>query len=374
MIKVLNIVMNLRVSSGVSSYAMNYFNKIDKTKFQIDFLELAAEKSPNDDVVKQFGGNIYYLPNKRNLKEYISSIKDFFRKNQYDIIHVHVVGPSAAIILREAKKQQVSVRIYHSHMIGIVESKIAQIKTWIATKLCVYYSTHCFACSFDAGKSVFRKHKFEVVMNGIDVDKFLFSNTVRNSKRTELNLEGKIVLGTVCRTVPEKNPYFMLDIIKECVKISRDVVFIWAGSGLLDTELREYVEKTGIRNHVRFLGSRSDVNELYQVMDAFLMPSVYEGLGIVYIEAQIAGLPTFASEGVSKTTNISPNIHYLSTKADPSIWAKQIMLSVQRNNELIRMDESHKKNAEDNGFSIEKCANNLEKLYIDAVSEKRGLS
>ena len=356
--RVLNVVMNLRVSSGVTSFIMNYYNLLDKEKYKIDFLELASLKTSNDQIVRGAGGNIYALTNSKRSVSYWKEIDLFFSKHCYDVIHIHTVGPSAALIMLAAKHHGIPIRIYHSHLTDNIESKRMKIwtKTWIyITSL---LSNRYAACTEEAGKAAFKNKKFCILKNGVDINRFIYSEESRRAFRGNFNISHDcFVIATVCRPMKQKNPFFILDIAKECLKINSSTKLIWAGNGVLDNEVRQYAEFIGIKDKVLFLGGIKNVEDVYSAADVFYLPSLYEGLGIVYIESQISGLPTFASDVVPRDTLVSDLIKYLSLNDDAEMWAENIckMRGVRDTSAAFKVSK--------HGYDIKDCINSLERLY-----------
>lgn len=142
------------------------------------------------------------------------------------------------------------------------------------------------ACSEDAGRYMFGNSSFEVVHNPIDVREFAYDMAARQKLRSELNLGNSLVIGHIVRFAPKKNHRFVVDVFKEIIRLRQDAFLLLVGDGELRTEIENYCNQIGINDKVQMLGLRNDVSRIYQAMDVFLFPSVYEGLGIVAVEAQ----------------------------------------------------------------------------------------
>ena len=179
------------------------------------------------------------------------------------------------------------------------------------------YATDYFACSELAGRWLFGDKTFEqgkvtIINNAIDLDKFKYDEKVRKEKRKELNInDDTLVVGHIGRFVAQKNHTFLIDIFSELHKKEKNSILLLIGQGPLIGEIKQKVETLGISDSVKFLGQRDDVNELYNAMDLFLFPSLYEGLGMVLIEAQANGLPCIASTEVPKNARVSKKISFV---------------------------------------------------------------
>ncbi|MEW9094153.1 MAG: glycosyltransferase family 1 protein [Clostridiaceae bacterium] len=359
-IRILYVVPNLRVCNGVASYAMNYFRHIDKNKIKIDFLLLNNIETPYYDEIKEAGSEITVLPSIKNgLRNYINAINKVFDANyKYDIVHSHVINVGA-IILKCAKKKGVKIRILHNHATKSANNKWKKIRNDIIAPIAKYYATDYFACSKMAGDSLFKGKKYEIINNAIEINKYEFNDEIRNKVRNELNISDKFVIGCVGRITYEKNPGFVLDILTKLTEINKNVILLWVGTGNLENSIKESSQKLGINKNIIFMGDRNDVHKLYQAMDVFLLTSYYEGFGIVNIEAQVAGLPTFVSDVVPIDTKVTDLIYYLSLKIGAGEWAEKIIDN--------GVNKNRKRNygflVKENRYDIDEEANMLENKY-----------
>lgn len=326
--RILVVVHRLSVSSGLTSFYMNYYTRMDLSDYQIDFLQTRDEETPYADIIKKNGGIIYTLPKYKNnrdkkLYEYVDRL---LADGRYSVIHVNISDFLATLILYYAWKNKVPHRIFHSHNTKrLGEGLKVRILCSVYDRLCIKFATNLLACTSRAGTEIFGKTKFQVINNAIHVDKFDYSEEDRNRLRKELGIkDGCIVLGTVCRQAIQKNPFFMIDILNECVRLYGDVVLLWIGTGPLYSDVVRYAKEHGLSDNLIMVGDREDICRWYSAMDAFLMPSLFEGLGIVYIEAQASGLPTFASDCVPRDSSITELIQYISLDTDKATWAKSI--------------------------------------------------
>ena len=310
--------------------------------------------------------------------------------------------------LYAAKRAKVPIRIAHSHSTA---NKKELKKTLIKNMLRPFsrmYANVYFACSELAGRwlfgnRAFNKGKVTIINNAIDVEKFIYNEEVRKKKRAELNIELQnnikqsticdknvenkdynasknnvkikesingnaknieindttLVVGNIGRFVKQKNHTFLIDIFNEIHKRNSNSILILAGQGPLMEETKAKVKELGLKNYVMFLGQRNDANELYQAMDVFLLPSLYEGLPLVGVEAQAAGLLCELSSSMTKETKILSTTNFIDIEIPTEKWAEKV-LSDYKN--FTRKNSS--KEFENNGFEIKREAKKLEEKYL----------
>lgn len=364
-VKVLVVVPNLRVSNGVTSYAMNYYRNMNPKKIKMDFLLLSSVYSPYHAEINKRKDKVHFFPdNKANAVEIIQFMDQVIKKNNYDIIHSHVLNVSS-FLFYSAAKERIKARILHSHSTITAEKKWKEIRNNFLSIIGKRLSTHLFACSKLAGSSIYGRKTFSVINNAIDVDIFLFDKKIRSEVRTDLLLDGKLVVGTVGRIALQKNPYFIVRIVESLGRIHPNSIFLWIGTGTgeLDDKIKKLVKLKNIEKHILFLGNRMDVNRLYQAMDVFILPSIYEGLPIVGIEAQASGLPVIASDNISHEVKITENLEFMSIEKTSDAWAKKILLVANNKsrknmkNELVAA-----------GYEIKTAAQQLERKYLQIAA------
>ena len=220
-----------------------------------------------------------------------------------------------------------------------------------------------FACSEEAGEWLFGKkiinnNQLKIFKNAINCTEFKFNEDKRKWMRKELGLENKLVIGHVGRFNPQKNHKFLIDIFNEVYKKNKESVLLLVGEGDLLEEMKKYVNKLQLEEAVKFLGLRSDIADLMQSMDVFLFPSKYEGLGVVLIEAQAAGLRCLTSKGTPKEADVTDTVEFLSLEKSAKEWAKIILEGNNNRNSYI-------KSINDKGYDVETNINWLTNFYID---------
>ena len=303
-------IMGKWVGGGVESVIMNYYRHLDHSKVQFDFIcDEDSTRIPYDEI-KKLGGRVFIVPKYQNLPKYLKALEKLFKENQYCIVHSNI-NTLSVFPLYAAKKAGVPIRISHSHSTSNPKEWKRNLIKNILRPFSKRYATDYFACSELAGRYLFGNKAFDqgevkIIHNAIDVDKFKFDEVARKKLRKEFGIkDSTVVIGHVGRFVQQKNHTFLVDVFKEYHKKNPDSKLLLVGSGPLEDEIKKKVERLGLKDSVLFLGQRDDINKLYSVMDVFCLPSLYEGLPVVGVEAQAAGLPCVFSDKITNDTVIT---------------------------------------------------------------------
>ena len=298
------------VGGGVESVIMNYYRHLDHSKVQFDFIcDEDSTRIPYDEI-KKLGGRVFLVPKYQNLLKYLKALEKLFKENQYRIVHSNI-NTLSVFPLYAAKKAGVPIRISHSHSTSNPKEWKRNLIKNILRPFSKRYATDYFACSELAGcylfgNKAFDQGKVKIIHNAIDIEKFKFDEVARKKLRKGFGIkDSTIVIGHVGRFVQQKNHTFLVDVFNEYYKKNPDSKLLLVGSGPLEDEIKKKVERLGLKDSVLFLGQRDDINKLYSVMDVFCLPSLYEGLPVVGVEAQAAGLPTIFSNRISKEVIVS---------------------------------------------------------------------
>lgn len=357
-LKVLMLVPNLRVSNGVTSFVMNYFNDVNHQSVQMDFALYSDRETPYYETIKQQGGKIFILPDIKNLPAHIKACNKIFSEGHYDIVHDNTLHISIPMMWC-ARQVGVPVRILHSHNSKMGETPTKELRNKIFLPILRSLATNYVACSQLAGCAMFGKRKFTVIPNVIQTKKYWFSPGTRKHVRQSMNTQDKFVIGTVGRLSEQKNPFFAIDVFAFLLQKLPNAEYWWVGSGPLQEQIKNYVEKKKLSKYVRILGSRNDVLELYQGMDAFFLPSLFEGLPLTGIEAQAMGLPILASDRITDEMVYTDLVDYVALNEPPEIWAKYL-------ESMVRLKTDRRKYAEQlrqSIFSDVGCGERIEKIY-----------
>lgn len=315
-------------SGGVEGVVMNYYRHIDRDKIQFDFIVLDNSKHIPRAEIESLGGRIYIVPTYKHFFSYIKNLKKIIKENDYKVVHSHVNALSV-FPLYAAKKVGVKIRIAHSHS---TTNKKERGRNFIKNILRLFskkYATHYFACSEFAGRWLFGDKTFDkglvtVINNAIELEKYKFNADIRNKLRAQYGLTNQFVIGHIGRFMSQKNHTFLIDIFNEVQKRRSDAKLILIGDGPLYNEIAEKVEQLGLTDKVVFTGVRSDAGEYYNAMDVFVLPSLYEGLPVVGIEAQANGLKCYFSSEMTKETKVLDTAEFLSISDGSSEWVEKI--------------------------------------------------
>ena len=337
------------VGGGVEAVVMNYYRNIDHSKIQFDFFcDDDSTNIPYEEIEK-LGGRVILIPPYQKVFKYNKILKEKLREGNYKIVHSHINTLSVFPLLA-AKSAKVPVRIAHSHSTTNKKEWKKNLLKQVLRPFAKLFATDYMCCSELAGRWLFGNKTYD---KGI----------VYLEKRKELGInDSTLVIGHIGRFVDQKNHTFLIDIFNEVYKKNNDSVLLLAGQGPLMEQTKDKVDSLGLSNNVKFLGQRSDVNELYQAFDMFLLPSLYEGLGMVLIEAQTSGLPCIASTEVPSIAKVTDNLDFLELNASIEIWTASI-LDVLSNYKR----KSYEFDVSKNGYDIKKEVKQLEEKYFNLV-------
>jgi len=351
---------------GLETLIMNLYRNIDRRKVQFDFLVHHDKIGMYEEEIKRLGGKIHRIPFVKKVGHfgYIEALDNFFKNNNYDIVHSHY-DQITGFILRSAKNNNVKVRIAHSHSTGNSNNFLVNLYKKYAQSFINDTSTDRFACGKDAGNWLYGKKKdFKILNNGIDLSNFNFDLALKNNKKKELNLESdEILIGHVGRFDEVKNHKFLLEIFNEILKIKEKSKLILIGDGILRSEIEEQIARDNLQDKVILLGVRKDVKELLNILDLVIFPSFYEGIPLTLIENQCNGLKSYISNNVSKEVDMKCNlVEFIPLEKSPEEWARIISKDLKSRNNVDT--ERIKLALKNSGYDIKEIAKWLENYYI----------
>lgn len=352
------------VGGGVEAVVMNYYRHIDRSKVQFDFIIDSDSTVVPDKEIKDLGGRLFEVPPYQHLGRYQKALGSLFEQNQWDIVHSHI-NTLSVFPLRIAKKAGIPVRIAHSHAtMGKGETKRNLMKLALRPFANVY-PTDRVACSSYAGKWLFGNNvSFTVIPNAVDVTKFRFSEGARNEMRGAWGAgDDCCVVGNLGRMESTKNQAFLIEAFARLHTEHPDSLLVIAGCGSLRESLEQEARDLGISDCVRFLGQVNDVSCLYQGMDVFALPSLYEGFGMALLEAQVSGLSCVVSNRVSPEVVLSDGCKLLPLEDGADAWAHEIWSQFNDGFRGSAEAETFER------FDIEKTAKNLVSFYVRLVEE-----
>lgn len=357
------------LGGGVEAVVMNYYRHIDRSKIQFDFI--CDEDSTNIpyEEIESLGGKVILIPPYQKVFKYHKALKKALKEGNYKIVHSHI-NTLSVFSLFAAKCAGVPVRIAHSHSTTNKKEKKKNMLKQILRPFSKVFATDYMCCSELAGCWLFGNKEYDkgnvyLLNNAIDLDKFKYDEKIRNEKRKEFNIDDDtLVIGHVGRFVEQKNHRFLIDIFNEVHKEKENSILMLVGQGPLMEEIKEKVKALGLENSVMFLGQRSDVKDLYQAFDVFCLPSLYEGLPVVGVEAQATGLLCLFSDDMTKETKVLDTTEFLSLNQSVEEWANDI---VKKQSKYERKDV--KNIIADNNFDIIFESKKLENKYCIFLRE-----
>lgn len=313
---------------GTESFFLNYLKFNRNKNLSFDFIPENCELAQKNEFEK-LGCKVYIISNwRKKYFLYKRELKEIIKNNHYDAIYVNFLSAYNIYPLVLAKKFNIKVRICHSHNSSSPKNIIKLIIHQINKRRISKYATNKLACSHKAASWMYTKNDYKVVPNAVDAHKFYFNKLIREKKRKELNIdEDTLVLGFVGRLSYQKNPIFLIKILRLILEKNKNTKLLIVGDGNLKSKLIKQIEVYHLNENVIMLGNRNDVHELMQAFDVFVLPSRFEGLGIVLIEAQFCGLKCFTSEFIPEEADISKTVEFLRLSDRGKAWKDSILNS-----------------------------------------------
>ncbi|MEK0217868.1 glycosyltransferase [Bifidobacterium mongoliense] len=317
---------------GIESVIMSYYRAIDKTRFQCVFLANTPVMAYEDEIA-QLGGIVIHVPARhQHPVEFYRSVHTFFRNHahEYSAIWFNCCSLANISYLSFAKRYGIAKRIVHCHNAQNGEGKLRGVLHALNRRRVRGVATDFWSCSNEAsvwfyGDDFKNLTEYKFIPNTIDPNKFAYSSTTRRETRHELGVaDTSIVIGNVARLEPQKNPAGLVRIFSELHKVDPRYQLFLIGKGELEEGIRSYVGEHGLRDDVHFLGIRHDIADLYQAMDMFMLPSLFEGFPVTLLEAQDNGLPTVLSSTITEEIDINDNLLRIDIKDAPRKIARSI--------------------------------------------------
>ncbi|EKQ56660.1 MULTISPECIES: glycosyltransferase family 1 protein [unclassified Clostridium] len=371
-LRVLQVVDSLG-AGGIQAFILNINRNINLDKIKFDYLVYRNknEREFYDESVEKMGGNIICLQQNKGIKR-IKSFIDLYKlqkEKKYKVVHIH--GDRAksffeAVVFKLCKTPKI---IMHSHNDRMSKDKKLYYLHLgmqnIIKHLWKYTVNYEFACSTNAAEWMFadsdiNASKAQVINNGIDEQKFIFNEEIRQKYRKKLNIQEKFVIAHVGRFSYQKNHNFLIDIFNSVIKRYSDSVLLLVGEGELKEEITEKVKNLKLQDKVIFYGLSNEIHNILQAADIFVFPSHFEGLPVVGIEVQASGLMTIASDTISDEVKITDYWASVPLSKSCEEWAEIIL---KYKDGYIRKDTS--KEIIDSGFSARQISKKLEDLYIN---------
>jgi glycosyltransferase involved in cell wall biosynthesis len=310
--------------AGLETMIVNLYRNLDRSRFQFDFVVTDQARGRFDDEIEAAGGVIHRLPNRsRHPLAYHAALKRLFDRHHYPIFHCNTNSAGAFLDLLAARRAGVPARICHSH----ASNCLLRGQHFLFKGLLDAVVTHRLACSEPAARWMFgnRAGDCTLLRNGIQIERFRFQPEVRERIREGLGLSGRMIFGHVGNFQSIKNQTFVVDVFAAILRRNPAACLLLIGEGPEAGRVREKVERLGLAAAVRFLGNVGNVHEYMQAMDGMIFPSLFEGFGLVLVEAQAAGLPVLSSDTVPQEVALTDFIQFASLGEPAEAWAARIL-------------------------------------------------
>lgn len=357
---------NIMNRAGLETMLMNYYRTIDRDLIQFDFLVHRDEEGAFDEEIESLGGNIYHMPRlyPQNYAKYFKCMDDFFVNHSYGVVHAHIDSMSF-FPLSAAKRAGIKNRIAHSHNSSIdfdYKYPIKQVARVGVRRVANWY----FACGNEAGEYLFGKDLWEtkrakLIRNAVDTDEFSYDSRARRSIREEFCVEdGTLVVGHVGRFEKVKNHSFLIRVFKKMEEKHKNSKLLLVGDGPLRGEIEKEVKELNLEEKVIFAGIRSDVSDLMSGMDAFLLPSLFEGVPVTVVEACCSGLPVLLSNSLPKDVTQLQGVETMSLEEPVDAWAEKAISLAG----LSHRDRHSRRFINESGYGIKGNCRELQSFYL----------
>lgn len=356
-------------SGGKKNLVMEYYRHIDREKIQFDFICDSDSQAIPVEEIESLGGRVYLIPPYQHIFSNMREMERICRENRYPIMHAWN-STMNLFPMYVAKRASIPVRISESLSMAH-EGDWKTILKKILRPMSRCFATHYMACGEDCGRwqfgdRLFDAGKVDVFKTAINTEFNAFNSELREKTRKEFCWEDNIVIGHIGRFTAQKNSVRMIEIFAAIYRREPKAVLCLIGDGELKDEIMAKISELGIEKQVEYLGRREDIQQFYNAMDCFLLPSLYEGLPVVGLEAESCGLPMFFSTEVTREANACELGHFIPLSATDDEWAEQILRAVREN---IPVRRSHAKEVAEAGFDSASEALRLQNYYLSAMKE-----
>ncbi len=343
---------------GITNVAMNYIENMNRCDMEFVFCVFNNKKNNIIDRLENYG-TVIETPPRKNVYNYIVTLNNIMKKNKFDVVHIHGNSGTMVIETTICKLNKINKTIIHCHNTKTEHPIINSLFKRMAMR----HADVCLACSREAGDFLYGKRKYTILNNAVRLDKFEYDEDIRNRYRRQLGIDGEILLGHVGHATKAKNHDFIVDVFREYNKLNPNSKLLLVSDGPLLDIIKEKVKLLELQDNVIFLSNRSDIECFYQAMDLFIFPSLWEGLGLVAIEAQISGLPVLASSNVPAAAGCTDRFYSMDLELGEKVWAAEIEHIISESKNRISLNEKEKQLFQNKGYDIKFEAEKLEQFY-----------
>lgn len=367
------VIMGKMHSGGKKNLVMEYYRHIDKSKIQFDFICDSDSNAIPTEEIEDMGGRVYVISPYQNIIKNMHEMYNIIKRNNYKIVHGYN-NTMNVFAMFVAKIANVPIRINESISMGADKgdwkNNIKKMLRPFSKLFSNVYMANGETCGrWQFGNKIYEKDKVKIFKTIINTESNGYSKELRDNTRKKYGItEDGIVIGHIGRLTEQKNSVFLIDIFNEIVKKNSNARLILVGDGNLKKQVLKRISSYGISDYVIYLGRTEKIYELYNAMDVFLLPSLYEGLPVVGIEAQCTGLPVFFSNAVPKESSPCDDLgFFISLKNTAEEWADIILTNTI---ELVKNRHERKAELKRYGFDSDTEANKLGEYYLELVGKK----
>lgn len=367
------VIMGKMHSGGKKNLVMEYYRHIDKSKIQFDFICDSDSNAIPTEEIEDMGGRVYVISPYQNIIKNMHEMYNIIKRNNYKIVHGYN-NTMNVFAMFVAKIANVPIRINESISMGADKgdwkNNIKKMLRPFSKLFSNVYMANGETCGrWQFGDKIYEKDKVKIFKTIINTESNGYSKELRDNTRKKYGItEDCIVIGHIGRLTEQKNSVFLIDIFNEIVKKNSNARLILVGDGNLKKQVLKRISSYGISDYVIYLGRTEKIYELYNAMDVFLLPSLYEGLPVVGIEAQCTGLPVFFSDAVPKESSPCDDLgFFISLKNNAEEWADIILTNTI---ELAKNRRERKAELKRYGFDSDTEANKLGEYYLELVGKK----
>lgn len=358
-------------SGGQKSLIMAYLRNFDPKRIHFDLIVDEDSNSIPFEEVKELGGGMYVIPPYQHIVAHLNALKKLFRKNNYDALYA-LNNTMNLFPLGVAFFSGIKVRVSESlTMASPLEKKKTMMKNVLklfSHLYCNYYMANGKDCGiYQFGRKAYEDGNINIFLTPVDAKKYTFDPILREETRQKFGWGNMVVYGYIARFEKQKNPLFLVDIMNEISHKQDNAHFVIIGAGSMEQQMKNRIAKYGLDEKMSWLGRREDIKQFYNAFDAFLLPSLYEGLPVVGIESQSTGLPVFFSEEITREAGIAELGHFISLKKSAAEWANIIISETGKAMPFRRGREKDLMNA---GFDAVSETERLIVFFEKAVEEQ----
>lgn len=354
---------------GIETFIMNTIRELPRDQFQCDVFCTHDWSDAHDEELASLGAHRYcvfhgFKPNQ--LKRLTSSPREFrklLRKNTYDVVHICTMNGMGFLYSRIAQQEKVPARIVHSHnsTFGQGHQLVKKLMHNVGKKLWKKTATQLIACSDESGHYLFDDSLYLLLPNGIDTSQFQFSEKRRAAIRNKLELpQEAFVFGSIGRVTDVKQPLFQVDILRKLREEGIAAYLLLVGDGPLSSTVEDYAQEAGVSDFLRLPGAKNNPANYYSALDVFTMPSLFEGMPMVLIEAAASGLPCYTSSHIPMLPYPLKQVRYVPSQ-NAADWACAVRTSA-----CLINNQTRENSAEDvmkAGYSVEAMVRKLINVY-----------